>query len=110
MRFEKHVFVCTNERAGSDRPSCGEACGLELVKQLKGLLKERGLSGKIRAQRAGCLDACEHGPAMVVYPDGVFYGRVQPEDLVRITDQHLSAGRPVEELIIRFGENTDGSK
>ncbi|MFM7218094.1 MAG: (2Fe-2S) ferredoxin domain-containing protein [Bacteroidota bacterium] len=110
MRFQKHVFVCTNQRVGSDRPSCGEACGLELVKQLKGLLKERGLAGKIRAQRAGCLDACEHGPAMVVYPEGVFYGGVNAENLVRIADEHLVAGRPVDELMIRFEDGSDGSK
>ncbi len=106
MRFEKHVFICTNERAPGGRPSCGEACGMELVKLFKKAIKDRGLKGRMRAQRAGCLDACEHGPSVVVYPEGVFYGGVKPEHVDEIVEQHLIQDRPVERLIIDFSKDT----
>ncbi|MFM9051927.1 MAG: (2Fe-2S) ferredoxin domain-containing protein, partial [Bacteroidota bacterium] len=89
------------------RPSCGEACGLELVKEFKKQLKDQGLSAKMRAQRAGCLDACEHGPSLVVYPDGVFYGKVRVGDVARIVSEHLANGSPVKELQIEFPVKTD---
>lgn len=98
MKFEKHVFICTNQRPEGGRKSCGEECGMQLVKAFKKSLKEKGLSGKIRAQRAGCLDACDYGPSMVVYPEGVYYGGVQPGDVEEIINEHLIHDRPVERL------------
>jgi len=57
MKFDKHIFICTNQRApGAARPSCGEAHGMEIVEAFKKKLKERELTIKVRAQRAGCLD------------------------------------------------------
>lgn len=105
MRFEKHVFICTNQRAeGATRPSCGEACGMELVKAFKKAIKDKGLSGKIRAQRTGCLDACEAGPSMVIYPEGVFYGGVTSNDVEEIVQEHLLHNRPVERLFIDYSK------
>lgn len=103
-KFEKHIFICTNQRPEGEKKSCGEACGLELVKLFKKELKERGLNKKIRAQRAGCLDACDHGPAMVVYPEGVFYGNVSENDVLEIIDQHLINHQPVERLLIDWNK------
>jgi (2Fe-2S) ferredoxin len=60
--------------------------------------KAAGLTGKIRINKAGCLDQCEHGPLMVVYPEAVWYGDVQPEDAAEIVSEHLVGGRPVERL------------
>ncbi|MDQ3051339.1 MAG: (2Fe-2S) ferredoxin domain-containing protein [Bacteroidota bacterium] len=102
MRFEKHVFICTNQRATSERKSCGEAHGLELVKMFKKLVKDKGLNTSIRAQKTGCLDACEFGPTLVVYPEGVFYGSIEFSDVEEIVNEHLANNRPVERLIIDF--------
>ena len=102
MRFNKHVFVCTNERKNSDRKSCGEATGMELVHEFKRLVKEKGLKDTIRAQRAGCLDACDFGPSVAVYPEGVFYGGVILSDVEQIVNDHLINNKPVERLIIKF--------
>ena len=102
MRFERHLFICTNQCTEGTRPSCGEACGLELVKAFKKAIKDKGLSDKVRAQRAGCLDACEHGPSMVVYPEGVFYGNLSTNDVDAIVESHLVQGKPLEDKIIRF--------
>jgi (2Fe-2S) ferredoxin len=100
MKYDKHVFICTNQRPPDAKRSCGEACGLNLVSVFKKILKEQGLNVKIRAQKAGCLDACEHGPSMVVYPEGVFYGGVTEKDVQEIIDEHLINDRPVKRLLI----------
>ena len=102
MKFEKHIFICTNQRPADAKKSCGEACGLSLVSAFKKSLKEKGLSAKIRAQKSGCLDACEHGPSIVVYPEGVFYGSVQESDVEEIIQEHLIDNNPVKRLIIDF--------
>ncbi|MCH8329985.1 MAG: (2Fe-2S) ferredoxin domain-containing protein [Bacteroidetes bacterium] len=100
MRFDKHVFICINQRINSERNSCGEEQGLELVTLFKRAVRSRGLN--IRAQKTGCLDACDFGPSVVVYPDGIFYGNVQPSDVEEIVESHLVNNKPVERLIIKF--------
>jgi len=102
MKFKKHIFICTNQRKEGERKSCGEACGMELVKAFKKALKDRGLKGEMRAQRSGCLDACDFGPSMVVYPEGIFYGGVQLGDVDEIVNEHLVHDRPVERLVLDF--------
>jgi (2Fe-2S) ferredoxin len=52
----------------------------------------------VRINKAGCLDQCEHGPTVVVYPEAVWYGNVKPEDAAEIVQEHLVSGRPVERL------------
>ena len=108
--YQKHVFICTNVRPpGSPRGCCAEK-GSEALKSLfKKGLKARGLQGQIRANAAGCLDTCEAGPSVVVYPDGVWYGPVSPDDVAEILDEHLVAGRPVERLRMRFPLPTKGA-
>jgi len=102
MRFQHHLFVCENQRDPSDPRGCCAARGGEAVREaLKSELKRRGLQGKVRANAAGCLDACAFGPSMVVYPEGVWYGRVTPEDVPDIVDRHLLGGEPVERLRLR---------
>ncbi|MCC6385182.1 MAG: (2Fe-2S) ferredoxin domain-containing protein [Bacteroidia bacterium] len=102
MKYKHHVFVCMNERVNSDRPSCGKERGMALVQEFKRQIKEAGLNHKIRAQYTGCLDACDYGPSAVVYPDGVFYGKLTPEDVSEIVQKHLIGGKPVSRLVIRF--------
>jgi (2Fe-2S) ferredoxin len=104
MKFEKHIFICTNQRAAGEKKSCGEACGMELVKEFKKQLKDQNLKGRMRAQRAGCLDACEFGPSLVIYPEGVYYGGVKPEHVHEIIHEHLINNRVVKHLLIDFNE------
>lgn len=68
----------------------------------KQALTERGLQTQIRAQRAGCLDACAFGPALVVYPEGTYYGNVQLTDVAEIVESHLVNNQPVERLKLPF--------
>jgi (2Fe-2S) ferredoxin len=97
--FERHLFVCHNVRPeGAPRPSCTNDGKSELLPQLQQFAKAAGLAGRIRVNKAGCLDQCEHGPVVVVYPEAVWYGKVTPEDAEEIVTEHLVGGRPVERL------------
>lgn len=102
LKYDKHIFICTNQRVNSERPSCGEAHGMELVQAFKKEIKDRSLSVNMRAQKTGCLDICEQGPSVVVYPEGVFYGNVQLSDVQEIVEEHLVHGRPVARLRLKF--------
>ena len=97
--FERHVFVCQNVRPeGAPRPSCTTDGKSELLPQLQQFTKAAGLGAKVRINKAGCLDQCEHGPTVVVYPEAVWYGHVKAEDAEEIVREHLVGGRPVERL------------
>ena len=99
--FEHHVFVCHNVRpADAPRPSCTSDGKSELHTRLSQLTKEAGLAGRVRINKSLCLDQCEHGPTVVVYPEAVWYGNVKPEDAEEIVAEHLVGGRPVERLRI----------
>jgi (2Fe-2S) ferredoxin len=102
MRFRHHLFVCENRRDPSDPRGCCGARGGEAVRAaFKAELKRRGLEEAARANAAGCLDACADGAVLVVYPEGVWYGGVRPEDVPEIVESHLLRGVPVERLRIR---------
>ena len=110
-RFSKHIFICENTRP-EDHPrgSCTRRGSGELTAAFKKALVEKGLAQKCRANSSGCLDACEYGPAVVVYPDAVWYGGVTLDDVQEIVDQHIMAGEPVQRLLIRdprFGQSQD---
>jgi (2Fe-2S) ferredoxin len=97
--YEHHVFVCENRRADDDaRGCCAARGGGEVRAALKRAAKQAGLSGRVRVNAAGCLDQCEHGPTVVVYPEAVWYGRVTLDDVDEIVREHLLGGRPVERL------------
>jgi (2Fe-2S) ferredoxin len=101
--YTRHVFVCTNRRPEGDPRGCCAAKGSEEVRALfKEELEKRGLKGRVRANAAGCLDTCALGVSVVVYPEGVWYGRVTKEDVPLIVEEHLIGGRPVERLRMPF--------
>ncbi len=101
--FQRHVFVCTNVRPPGHPKGCCAEKGSEAVRDaLKAEVKRRGLDGAVRANAAGCLDACEHGVTVVVYPEAVWYGGVRVEDVPEIVEEHLVQGRPVKRLQIKF--------
>jgi (2Fe-2S) ferredoxin len=98
--FDKHIFVCTNERKSSDKKSCGEEHGLNLVAAFKKQLNDKKLNLSIRAQRAGCLGICDLGPTVAVYPEGTFYVNVQLSDVQEIIESHIINNVPVSRLIL----------
>ena len=98
--FEKHLFVCTNQRAaGHPRGCCADKAGLEIRAAFAQGLAGRGLKGKVRANKSGCLDACEMGAAVVVYPQGVWYLGVTLDDVDEIIEQSIVSDEVVQRLV-----------
>jgi (2Fe-2S) ferredoxin len=99
--YKHHVFFCCNQRDGS-RVCCNDSGASEMRDYAKSRIKELGLSGpdNVRINVAGCLDRCEEGPVIVVYPDETWYTYVDRQDIDEIIDEHLVNGRPVERLKI----------
>ena len=97
--YRHHVFFCTNRREDG-RACCQDAGAAAARAWTKTRVKELGLAGpgKVRVNNAGCLDRCEEGPVVVVYPEGVWYTYVDQEDLEEIIQEHLVHGRVVERL------------
>jgi len=98
--YEHHIFFCLNERKN------GEACcalnGAQAAfDHCKMRIKEMGLSGqgKVRVNKAGCLDRCAGGPVAVVYPEGTWYSFVDNTDIDEIIESHLKNGQIVERLL-----------
>lgn len=99
--FQKHIFICINERAADDsRGCCASRGGKDVAKAFKVKLFERGLKRIVRPNKAGCLDQCAAGVTCVVYPEGVWYGRVTVGDVDEIIEKHIIGGEPVERLVI----------
>ncbi|MBC6606860.1 (2Fe-2S) ferredoxin domain-containing protein [Hymenobacter sp. BT188] len=97
MKYEHHLFVCTNQKS---------EVGRDVVKALKKEIKKQGLSKKLnRAFPTGCIDECKHckkgcGAALIAYPEGAIYGDVQPADAPAIVREHLLHGRVVSKLLL----------
>lgn len=105
MIYDIHIFVCTNQRSGTEKPSCGELHGLELVGEFKKQLKELNVSLKARANKSGCLGICDLGPTVAIYPEGTFYVGVRKEDVREIVESHLLHKIPVERLLLKGWKN-----
>ena len=83
--FEKYVFVCINERPAGERVSCGGTfCGKELSDKLKEAVKAAGQANRIRVSKTKCLDVCEEGPNVIVYPDNIWFKHVDLADIPAI--------------------------
>ncbi|MFD1558913.1 ferredoxin [Paraburkholderia silviterrae] len=101
--YQHHVFFCLNQREpGADRPSCANCNAQAMQEYAKKRVKELGLAGpgKVRINKAGCLDRCEEGPTVVVYPEGTWYTYVDESDIEEIVVSHLQNGQVVERLKI----------
>lgn len=80
-RFRKYIFVCENER---ETGACCNPAGGRIRELLKKGVQERGLAGKIRVSRSGCLDVCAEGPNVLLMPDDVWFRRVAENDVAAI--------------------------
>ena len=99
--FTHHIFVCGNVRVdGHPRGSCDPGGRKSLKDAFKKALKQAGVAATTRANDAGCLDQCEHGPTVVIYPQRIWYGPVGPEDVPRIVSKTIVEGEILEDLRI----------
>ena len=84
-KHKHHIFVCQNTRP-KDNPkgSCNPNEDFHLIKMFKDAVKAHGINAEVKATKSGCLDQCEHGPTVVIYPDAIWYGFVQDSDVNEI--------------------------
>lgn len=102
--YRCHVFCCINERPeGHPRGCCKEKGSVRLRNYMKARAKELGLEG-VRINQSGCLDRCELGPVMVIYPEGVWYRYDCIEDVDEILERHIAGGGRVHRLLLRPGD------
>ena len=99
--YQRHVFFCLNMREDGSA-CCGCHAAAEMQQYAKSRIKKMGLNGegRIRINKSGCLDRCDEGPCIVVYPEGVWYTYVDKQDIDEIIDSHLVKGEVVERLRI----------
>jgi (2Fe-2S) ferredoxin len=105
--YSHHVFFCLNER-NDGRQCCASQNAVKLQEYAKAKVKKLGLAGegRVRINKAGCLDRCEHGPVAVIYPEGIWYTLVDEQDVDEIVESHLAKGIPVQRLMIDRGADT----
>ena len=98
--YKTHIFCCTNKRDDANPRGCCASKGAERLRNyIKDRCKELGIE-KTRVNSAGCLDRCELGPTMVIYPEGVWYRMDTIEDAEEIIQQHVLQGKRVERLAL----------
>lgn len=108
LPYEKIIFVCTNRREPGERISCAYGGGCELRDALKAKVKARGLKPVVRVSASGCMDRCEDGPNVMIFPDNVWLSRVEAGDLEPILDavaKSLDTGENVETILPALRRN-----
>lgn len=100
--YEVHVFCCVNQRPATHRRGC---CASKDSRALADYMCRRAMvtaaQRRIRINLSGCLNLCELGPAMVIYPEGVWYRYETDADIEEILARHVVRGERVERLMIR---------
>ena len=100
-KFSHHIFICCNQRSPDHRRGCCDCDGSGALRDaFKQTVTARGLKSTVRANKAGCLDQCELGPVVVIYPQEIWYGGVKPEDVPRIIETTIEQGEILEDLLI----------
>ena len=97
---QTHVFCCTNKRDDATRRSCGNHGADDLRDYLKKRARQAGIPD-IRINTAGCLNRCELGPVMVIYPEGVWYRYRDKTDIDEILETHIGRGQRVQRLLLQ---------
>ncbi len=102
----KHVFVCVQDRPpGHPQGSCAQRGGREVFQAfMEKIQTDPQLFMTTFITPTGCMNSCMMGPVVVIYPDGVWYGQVKPEDVDEIVEKHLKSNEPVERLVISKGK------
>jgi len=103
--YNRHVFVCTNERPPAHPRGCCAAKGsVELRDYMKKRAKELDLKN-VRINNAGCMERCELGPSLVIYPEGVWYSPKTRDDIDEILATHMVGGGRVKRLMLKPGDD-----
>ena len=109
LYYRRHVFCCTNKRApGHERGCCADKGSERLRAYMKKRARELGLDD-VRINTAGCLDRCELGPCIVIYPEGIWYAPKTEADIDEILGTHLQKNGRVERLMLRPDQTSPAS-
>ena len=99
-KYDKHIFICVNERdENNPKGDCTRCGGKDIRMKFVQLINKHGLKGIVRANKSGCLDACELGASVVIYPDNIWYTRVSPDDVDEIFETSILNNGVVERLV-----------
>lgn len=101
--YKNNIFVCGNKREKGHPRGCCDPDGSDRIRSaLKNAIKENKtfINGPVRVNQAGCLDQCEHGPVVVIYPQSIWYGNVKATDADRIVRKTLIKGEILDDLLI----------
>ncbi len=100
LYYQTHILCCCNQRPeGHPRSCCGDRGGKELMETMTARIAEMGVEN-VTITEAGCMERCELGPTMVIYPDAVWYSYSNEADIDEIIESHLKGGKLVERLIL----------
>ena len=102
LPFKTIIFICINERPPGERECCHAKDSEALQRHLKALVKEHGLRGRVRVSKSGCMDRCEQGPNVMVFPDNLWYSHVTLEDADLIFQGVFDRLRRQDELPPRY--------
>ena len=97
--FRSYALVCGGT-------GCTSSNSPKIIEELEKEIQAVGLADEVKVVKTGCFGLCALGPIMIVYPEGVFYSRVQPEWIKEIVDEHLLKGRVVKKYL--YQETVDG--
>ena len=102
MQLKHHVFVCTSCRLnGQQKGMCFNKGANEIVMKFQEAVDDHDLSDEVMVTNCGCFGLCTHGPVAAVYPEGIFYKGLTPDDVEEIVESHLEEGNPVERLLLK---------
>ena len=98
--FKKHIFVCNNKRDPSTHRKCCGDSGNQIRSEIAKRIHEECVTTTVRANKCGCLDGCELGPVVVIYPQNIWYGGVTPADTDEIFERSILKNEIIERLLI----------
>lgn len=101
--YKHHIFFCLNQRPPGARTCCADKGAEAARDHAKKRIKQLGLAapGETRVNQAGCMERCEEGPCLVIYPQGTWYAYVDNDDIDEIIDRHVVKGEVVERLKLK---------
>ena len=102
--YDAHIFFCLNERPNDHpRGSCSARGSIELHALMKKRAKELKIKN-IRVNKAGCLERCELGPVVVIYPEGIWYKIQTKQDVEDVLQKHIIKGEVVQNIALDINQ------
>jgi (2Fe-2S) ferredoxin len=96
-----HILVCTQTRPpGHPRGSCSASGSKDVLMRFMMEVARLNLALEVMVTESSCCGPCFNGPTVIVYPQGVWYQKVTPNDVPEILEQHIMKGKPIDRLLM----------